>query len=129
MACNNICQTCRQYVVSSSVTVGADSLVVNIPDAVYADGARICLRIAQVIPDTATVNLPVVVTIGTNTTEFPLTNCDCVQLTASALAVNRTYTVKVVTNAVSGVFRILSSNVGRVNKLPFIPVTTTTTGG
>lgn len=129
MSCNRSCQICSKLVISSSITVGADALIVNIPSATYFDGERVCLVIGQSIPDTATINLPVVITIGSDTTQYPLTNCDCVQVTASSLSDRVRYGTKVVTNATSAVFRITSNNVCCVNKLQSIPVVVTTTGG
>ena len=39
-------------------------------------------HIAQAIPDAATINAPVVITIGTGTVQYPLTRRNCAQVTA-----------------------------------------------
>lgn len=42
-------------------------------------------HIAQAIPDAATINAPVVITIGTGTVQYPLTRRNCAQVTACGL--------------------------------------------
>ncbi len=42
-------------------------------------------HIAQAIPDAATINAPVVITIGTGTVQYPLTRRNCAQVTACSL--------------------------------------------
>ena len=70
------CRICKRLVASVSVTVVGTVLVVNIPDRSYNNCQKLCLLIAQEIPTTATRGMPVVITIGTDTTQYPLVRCN-----------------------------------------------------
>ena len=126
---NTNCQLCRNLVISTSVTVatvdGTDTLVIDIPTGVYANGCKVCLVIAQAIPTTATINMPVAVSIGGDTTTvYPIVGCNCVQITACAIRTRRKYPLKVSTNATSAVFRSLGNLSCAPNTvLDAIPVT------
>lgn len=102
------CLLCRRFVGSASVTVVGTSLVVNIPAATYNNCTRICLGILQELPDAATINMPVVITIGTDTTQYPLVRCDGNPVTASDIMFRGLYKLKVQTNSTSAVFRVLN---------------------
>lgn len=124
------CLLCRRFAGSASVTVVGDSLVVNIPTASYNNGTRLCLGILQELPDAATINQPVVVTIGTDTTEYPLIRCDGNPVTASDIMFRGLYKVKVQTNAASAVFKVLNGLCcSPSNNLAAIPVPATPGGG
>ena len=84
MACKPVCKLCDRLVISQAVTFAGGNLVINLPAGSYRNGAKYCIVVAQAIPDTATINAPVVVTIGTGTEQYPLTNRCCAQLTAPA---------------------------------------------
>ena len=75
MACKTSCKLCPHLVLSQSVTFANDTLTINIPAGAYQNGEKYCLVIAQALPDTATINAPVVITIGAGTTAYPLTDC------------------------------------------------------
>lgn len=108
MACKNVCKLCNRLVISQSVTFNtAGNLLVNIPAGSYANGEKYCIVIAQNIPAGTTINAPVYVTIGTGTTAYPLTSCDCRQLTACALRTRTKYSTRVVTTPTGGSFRLL----------------------
>lgn len=107
MACNNVCKLCDRLVISQAVTFADDTLTINIPAGTYMDGCKYCLVIAQAIPAATTINAPVVVTIGDGTVEYPLTGCDCAQLTAASLRTRTRYATRVATNAAGGTFRLL----------------------
>ena len=115
MSCfNTNCQLCRNLVISDSVSVvtvdGVATLVIDIPDGVYNNCSKVCLVIAQAIPDTATINMPVAISIGgVTTTVYPIVGCDCNQITASAVRTRRKYPLRVVTNATSAVFKSLGN--------------------
>lgn len=131
MNCNNNCQICDRLTISSSVTIvtvgGIDTLVVDIPAGSYYDCQRICLVIAQAIPAAATINMPVAISIGGDTaTVYPLTRCDCVQVTACAIRTRTKYPLKVATNATSAVFKVLRGlSCAPNNALAAIPTATT----
>lgn len=109
MACKTTCRLCDKLVISSSVTVAGGVLIINIPAGNYQNNCKYCIVVAQAIPDTATINMPVVVTIGTGTTQYPLTNRCCAQVTACAIRTRTKYSTKVVTNATGGTFRLLGN--------------------
>lgn len=134
MSCfNTNCQLCRNLVISTGVSVatidGTDTLVVDIPSGVYANGCKVCLVIAQAIPDTATINMPVAISIaGDTTTVYPIVGCNCNQITASAIRTRKKYPLRVVTNATSAVFRSLGNLSCAPNvAISSIPVTTAAT--
>ena len=124
------CALCNKFVGSSSVTVVGTSLVVNIPAATYDNCERLCLAILQELPDAATINMPVVITIGADTTQYPLVTRNGNAVTASDLSFRGFYKLVVNTNATSAVFRVLNglcctSN----NNLLSIPVIAPAAGG
>lgn len=110
--CKNNCKICDRLVISTSVTVasvgGVDTVLIDIPAASYNDCQRLCLVIAQTIPDTATINAHVAITIGGDTTTvYPLVRCDCSQATACAIRTRTRYPLRVSTSATGGVFKAL----------------------
>lgn len=107
MACKNVCKLCDRFVLSESVTFAAGTLTINIPAGSYNNCEKYCIVVAQAIPDTTTINAPVVITIGTGTETYPLVKCDCSQVTACGIRTRTKYSVKVVTDATGGSFRIL----------------------
>ena len=124
------CLLCRRFAGSASVTVVGTSLVVNIPTASYNNGTRLCLGILQELPDAATINMPVVITIGTDTTEYPLIRCDGNPVTASDISYRGLYRVKVQTNTTSAVFKVLNGLCcSPSNNIPAIPVAAVAGGG
>lgn len=130
---NNKCQLCRNLVISTSVTVvtvgGTDALVIDIPAGFYADCRRVCLIVAQAIPTTATIAMPVAISIGGDTTTvYPIVNCDCTQVTACAIRTRTKYGLRINTTATSAVFKSLRKlNCYPESNLAVIPVTTATT--
>lgn len=135
MSCIRNCKLCNNLVISTSVTVitidGTDTLVVDIPSAVYSNNCKVCLVIAQTIPDTATINMPVAISIGgATTTVYPLVGCNCIQVTASALRTRHRYPTRIITNATSAVFKSLGGlSCSPSNNLLTIPVTAAATAG
>lgn len=112
--CNQNCRLCDKLIISTNVSIvtidGADALVINLPTGVYFNREKYCIVIAQTIPDSATINLPVVFSIGGDTTTvYPFMNCNCVQVTASGVRSRTKYPVVVCTSTTSGVFRALNN--------------------
>ena len=130
----NCYKLCNNLVISDSVTVvtvdGTDTLVIDVPATTFADGCRYEIVVAQTIPATATINMPVAISIGGDTTTvYPLVRCDCAQITACAIRARTRYPVLVATNAIGGVFKVLR----RLpcypdNRLRTLPVVTATAG-
>lgn len=107
MACSNVCRLCNRLVISTSVAFTGGNLVITIPAGNYEDGEKYCLVIAQTIPQTATINAPVVIQIGTGTQQYPLVSRNCSQVTACGVRTRTRYATRVQTNSTSGVFRLL----------------------
>lgn len=109
MACKTICQACPNLVISSAVTFDSTDnvLTITIPNQGYFNGEKVCIFVAQEIPDTTTITSTVVIGIEGSTSTFPLLNCDCQPLTSCAIRYRTRYSTKVVTNISSGVFRLL----------------------
>lgn len=132
---NNKCQLCRNLVISTAVTVvtvnGVDTLVIDIPAGFYADCRRVCLIVAQTIPTTATITMPVAISIGGDTTTvYPIVNCDCTQVTACAIRTRTKYGLRISTSATSAVFKTLNKlTCYPQDTLAVIPVTAPATGG
>lgn len=110
--CKPSCKLCDNLVISQSVTVvtvdGTDTLVIDLPARTYMDGCKYCIVIAQTIPTTATINMPVAFSIGgVTTTVYPFVRCDCSQITACGIRTRTRYSTIVATNATGGVFKSL----------------------
>lgn len=109
---NRQCRLCPNLVISDAVTVvtvdGVDTLVIDIPSGFYPDCRRVCLVVAQTIPTTATISMPVAISIGGDTTTvYPVVNCDCTQVTACAIRTRTKYGLRINTTATSAVFKSL----------------------
>lgn len=128
------CRLCPNIVISTAVTVitidGTDTLVIDVPAGLYRDNCRYCLIVAQTIPTTATINMPVAISIaGDTSVVYPIVNCDCSQVTACAIRTRTKYGLCLSTSATSAVFKT-------IRKLPCYPQETlavipapTTAGG
>lgn len=107
MSCKNSCKLCDRLVISQGVTFDGTNLVINIPAGGYSDGCKYCIVVAQAIPAATTITAPVVVTIGTGTVLYPVTGCDCAQLTACAIRTRTRYAMRVATTPTGGTFKLL----------------------
>ena len=107
MSCKPVCTLCERLVISQAVTFAGGTLTINLPAGSYSNGRKYCIVIAQTIPAAATITAPVVITIGTGTEEYPLTNKGCAQVTACALRTRTRYSVVVSTSATGGTFKML----------------------
>ncbi len=107
MACKPVCGLCNRLVISQSVTFTGGNIVVNIPTGSYRNGEKYCIVIAQAIPDTATINAPVMITIGTGAELYPLTNRCCAPITACGIRTRTRYSTVVATSGTGGAFRLL----------------------
>lgn len=124
---------CPNTVISQSLTVvtvnGTDTLLIDIPAGTYANGCCYSLIIAQNRPTTATVDMPVAISInGNTTTVYPLVcNRTCLQATACQISGRTRIKAIVQTNTTGGVFRACSG-LGSCcyQRLTSLPVTTTT---
>ena len=107
MACKPVCKLCDRFVISHAVTFDGTNLIINLPAGSYNDGCKYCIVVAQAIPAATTINAPVVITIGTGTVLYPLTNRCCAQVTACAIRTRTRYSTCVSTSATGGSFKLL----------------------
>lgn len=107
MSCGNACKLCRNLVISQAVTFTGGNLVINLPAGSYGNGCKYCIVVAQAIPADTTITAPVVVTIGTGTELYPLTNRCCAQVLACGIRTRTRYAVRVATDATGGTFKML----------------------
>lgn len=134
--CYNSCNECPRKVYSAGITVETidtvDTLVIDVPLQSFRNCQKGCLVITQNLPTTATITMPVAISIGAViTTVYPVVSCDCSQVTACALRPRRRYPFKVSTTPTGAVFKILKNlSCSPNNDLLTIPVIETpTTGG
>ena len=108
MSCPTHKRLCDKLVISDSVTFTGGNLVIDLPSASYNNGQKYCIVVAQTIPATTTIDAPVVITIGGDTTTlYPLVNCDCSPVTACAINTRTRYSTCVHTTATGGSFKLL----------------------
>ena len=132
MNCQNKCRICPRLIISDSVTVvtiaGTDTLVIDLPaptlaSVPYVNHCQYCVVVAQTVPVTATVNMPVAFSIaGDTTTVYPFLNCDCSPVTACGIQSRTKYPVVINTTVDGGVFKSLRKlNCYRVDTLATLP--------
>lgn len=108
--CKNVCRLCDKLIISNSVTfdAGTNTLIIDIPASTYYRGEKYCIVVAQAIPEATTINALVAISIGGDTTTlYPLVRSNCLQLTACSIRTRTRYATCVVTDSVSGTFRLL----------------------
>lgn len=107
---NSPCKLCSRLIISDSVTFTGGNLLIDIPAGNYGNGCKYCVVVAQTIPETATINAPVYITIGGDTaTLYPLTKRNCAQATACAIRTRTRYAVCVSTTPTGGSFRLMGN--------------------
>lgn len=109
MACKNVCQLCRNLVISQGISFAGGNLVVNLPAGSYENGRKICVILAQAIPAATTIASNVVFTIGTGTQLYPLVNRCCRPVTACGVRTRTKYSVCVETTATGATFKMLGN--------------------
>ena len=130
MNCKTVCRLCDRLILSQAVTFAGGTLTINLPAGSYNDGQKYCIVVAQAIPEATTISAPVVITIGTGTEEYPLTNRCCAQLTAASLRTRTRYATVVSTNATGGTFKLLGkASCAPANNLTAIDGTAPVAGG
>lgn len=95
-------------VTPEAVTFADDTLTINLPQHTYNSGCPYFLRLVDEIPADTTIGADVVITIGTGTVEYPLLDCNGVQLTAERLRAGYSYPVIVVSSGANGAFKLLA---------------------
>ena len=109
MNCRNSCSVCPKLVISTEVAFTGGNLVITIPEGSYRNNEKYCIVVAQKIPDTTTINAPVVIQIGTGAVLYPVTKRNCAQLTACGIRTRTKYSTVVHTSADTGTFRLLGN--------------------
>ena len=107
LSCPNVRRLCNNLIISTAVTFADGVLTINIPAGIYGNGCKYCIVVAQAIPAATTITAPVVITIGAGTEEYPLTRCDCAQVTACGIRTRTRYAVVVSTDATGGTIKML----------------------
>lgn len=105
--CIKNCRLCNKMILSQSITFTGGNLVVDLPANSYGNCQKYCIVFAQTIPDTATINAPVVFTINGGTTQYPFVNQDCTPIYASQVRTRRIYPTRVNTAVNTGVFKYI----------------------
>ena len=132
--CNNSCNECPRKIYSAGVSVQTintvNTLVIDIPQQSFTNCQRGCIVITQNLPETATIYMPVAISIGgVVTTVYPLVSCDCSPVTACAIRTRKRYPFKVSINGTDAVFKILRNlSCAPQNDISTIPVVTTEGG-
>lgn len=109
MACKNVCRLCNHLAISTAVAFTDGNLVITLPAASYRNGEKVCIVIAQAIPEDTTINAPVVIQIGEGTVQYPLTTRCCAQVSACGVRTRTRYATNVVTSATGATFRMLGN--------------------
>lgn len=109
MSCRNVCHLCDNFIISNSVTFTGGNLVIDLPAGSYANNRKVCIVVAQSIPNTTTINAPVYITIGGGAVLYPLVKRNCRQVTACGLRTRTRYSTIVEITNDSGLFRMLGN--------------------
>ena len=107
--CGYVQKLCDRLILSQAVTFADGTLTINLPAGSYGDGCRYCIVVAQAIPAATTITAPVVVTSGTGTELYPLTNRCCAQIVACGIRTRTRYATCVSTSATGGTFKMLGN--------------------
>ena len=107
MSCSNYKRLCERLIISEAVTFADDTLTINIPEGSYLNGEKYCIVVAQTIPVATTIAADVVITIGDDTTAYPLLNCDCTNVSVCQINTRTRYSVRVRTDVQDGVFSLI----------------------
>lgn len=127
--CIKNCKVCDKLIISNDVSFATDTLVIDLPTNSYGNGCKYCIVVAQSIPETTTINAPVVFTIGGGTTTYPFVNCDCTPIYASQLRTRKIYPARVNTAVGIGVFKyegrckLPSNATTNINSIPVAEAT------
>lgn len=107
--CINNCSLCRKLIISQAINFDAttNTVIVDLPAGNYGNCCDFCIIFAQSIPTSATINAPVVFSIGGGATQYPFLNCDCTPILASQIRTRRKYKTRVSTAVSSGVFKYI----------------------
>lgn len=111
MECIKNCKLCKKFILSTAINYDAatNTVIVGLPANTFENCQRYCIVLAQTLPEAATINSQVVFTIGTNTTQYPFLNKNCVPVYVSQVRTRRIYPIKVNTTINEGVFKYVGN--------------------
>lgn len=109
MACKPVCRLCSKFIISQDVSFTGGNLVVNIPAGSYANNEKYCIVLSQNIPDTTTINAPVVISVGTGTELYPVVTKCCRPVLAAGIRTRTRYSMVVETSATGANFKLLGN--------------------
>jgi len=106
---NSACgKLCPHFVITTAVAFADGTLTLTLPeDVTYGNCEKFCIVIGQTLPDTVTLNAPVVAVIGTGTTEIPLVNRCGAPVVAQQISTRRRYPTLVTTTSTGGTIKVL----------------------
>ena len=102
---NAKCKLCNKFIITTYITYDSGNLVVGLPAGSFRNGEKYCIVFNQAIPAAATVNAPVVFTIGTSPTQYQFLDKCGRAMTASMIETRTRYATHVVTGPTTGAFR------------------------
>lgn len=102
---NAICRLCDKFVITTYAVFDSGTMVVGLPAGEYLNGEKYCIVFNQDVPAGATVNAPVVFTIGSDATQYPFLDKCGRAMTASMIQSRSRYATHVLTTPTSGAFR------------------------
>lgn len=111
MECIKNCKLCNKLILSTAINYDAatNAVIIGLPANAFENCQKYCIVLAQTIPEAATINSQVFFSIGTNTTQYPFVNKNCVPIYATQIRSRRIYPVKVNTSINEGVFKYIGN--------------------
>lgn len=111
MECIRNCKLCNNLILSTAINydTATNTVIVGLPANTFGNCQKYCIVLAQTIPEAATINSQVVFTVGTNPTQYPFLNKNCVLVYATQIRTRRIYPVKVSTTINNGVFKYVGN--------------------
>lgn len=120
------CGGCTHFVKTTAVAVSGSVLTLTIPQDTYSNGEKVCICVAQSIPDTITSTMTVAIVIGTETTQYPLRTPCGNNVYADQIRSRRVYHTNVASDTAS--FIVSKKELCKTAyNYPIIPAATTTT--
>lgn len=114
------CGGCEHFVKTNSVTLEGTVLVLNIPQKTYSNKEKVCICVAQAIPEVTSAQT-VAVTIGAEATQYPLRTKGGNNVHADQIRSRRVYHTNVATD--TGTFVVSSCELCKTGyNFPTIPV-------
>lgn len=101
------CKICDKLTISTAVNWDGTSLIIALPAGSFRDCESFCMVVAQSRPAVATVDAPVVITIGADGTQYSLVDCHCRPVTACQIGTRTRYPIHVATTPTGAVFRLM----------------------